>query len=406
MISHSTYSKPILLAGNGVRAAGAVEMLHEFVNRSNIPVLTTMNGVDLAQGDIHIGFIGTHGNRVANMILRECDLIISIGARLGIRQVGQYAKNFAPKADLIRCDIDEYELSRNIKDDEKKLQIDAKDFLGMLLSAETGDFTGWKNQCLEAKRILEDYDKQPGNYAVEKIASFLPANAVVSVDVGMHQCWCAQSLVLKGSKGRIHISGGYGTMGCGLPYAIGSSISMGKAASYCITGDGGFQMNIQELETVQRERLPIKIFILNNRVLGKISETQHLEHNDRFANTAAAGGYTVPNFQKISEAYGIKAAALKSYQELDRYRAWIGDNEPCVLDISLPENSRLTPKIKFETSEIRPELQGPVSERVKSILRREHSVTLKLSPRMGVQVNANQKAGGLQEVFYNEKGNC
>ena len=116
LIFRSTYSKPVLLAGNGVRSAGATDMLHEFAHRTNIPVLTTMNGVDLAQDDLHIGFIGTHGNRIANMILNECDLIVSIGARLGIRQVGRTAKMFAPKADLVRCDIDEYELSRNIKD--------------------------------------------------------------------------------------------------------------------------------------------------------------------------------------------------------------------------------------------------------------------------------------------------
>ena len=370
MIFRSTYSKPILLVGNGVRTAGAVEMVHEFARKTNIPILTTMNGVDLAQDDLHIGFIGTHGNRVANMILNECDLIISVGARLGIRQVGRYTKNFAPKADLVRCDIDEYELSRNIKENEKKYQTDARDFMRMLLAEDVGDYSEWKKQCIEAKTILEAFDKQPGNYAVEKIASMLPENPVVSVDVGMNQCWCAQSLVLKGDKGRIHISGGYGTMGCGLPYAIGSCIAMNNQRVYCITGDGGFQMNIQELETVKRENLPIKIFILNNRVLGKISETQHFDNNDRYANTTASSGYSVPSFRKISEAYGIKAAELSSYEDLDDYSSWIEDDEPCLLDISLPEESLLTPKIKFETSTIRPQIDDAVTRKVKEILGR------------------------------------
>lgn len=370
MIFRSTYNKPILLVGNGVRSANAVEMVHDFAKKTNVPVLTTMNGVDLAQDDLHIGFIGTHGNRIANMILNECDLIISVGARLGIRQVGRTAKKFAPKADLIRCDIDEYELSRNIKEDEKKYHTDACDFMRILLSESVPDYSVWKSQCLEAKDILANYDKQPGNFAVEKIASLLPANPIVSVDVGMHQCWCAQSLVLKGHKGRIHISGGYGTMGCALPYAIGSSISMGHSISYCIAGDGGFQMNIQELETVNRENLPIKIFILNNRVLGKISETQHLEHNDRYANTTAGSGYTVPDFSKVAKAYGIKAVKLESFEELSKYADWITDNEPCVFDIPLPENSLLTPKIKFETQKIRPELDESVVAKVERILRR------------------------------------
>lgn len=371
MIFRSTYSKPILLVGNGVRTSGAVDMVHEFVRRTNIPLLTTMNGVDLAQDDLHMGFIGTHGNRIANMILNECDLIISVGARLGIRQVGRTASKFAPKADLVRCDIDEYELSRNIKEDEKKFHTDARDFMRMLMEEDVNDFSAWKAQCMEAKRILEDYDKQPGNYAVEKIASLLPRDPVVSVDVGMHQCWCAQSLVLKGYNGRIHISGGYGTMGCGLPYAIGSSISMGGRKSYCITGDGGFQMNIQELETVKRENLPVKIFILNNRVLGKISETQHFDNDDRFAATTEESGYTVPDFCRIAEAYGIRGIKLGSYDELDEYTGWIEDDKSCLFDIPLPQDSLLTPKIKFETQKIRPEIDNAVGNRVNRILRKK-----------------------------------
>lgn len=368
MIFHSTYSKPILLLGNGVRQSGALQMAHEFIRKTNIPVLTTMNGVDLAQDDIHIGFIGTHGNRVANLILDECDLVISIGARLGIRQVGRDAKTFAPMADLVRCDIDEYELSRDIKYNEKKFHTDARDFIRILLEENVCDFSEWKARCFEAKSFLSKYDIQPGNKAVMKISSMLPENPIVAVDVGMHQCWCAQSLHLKGDKGRIHIGGGYGAMGCGLPYAIGSSISINNGKVYCICGDGGFQMNIQELETVKREQLPIKIFILNNRVLGKISETQHFNHGDRFAATALRGGYTVPNFQKISEAYGIKATTISSYEELSNYKDWFYDNDPCLFDISLPEESFLTPKIKFETGIMSPKLDDDILLKVKNIL--------------------------------------
>lgn len=370
MIFRSTYSKPILLVGNGIRTADAVDMIHEFARKTNIPVLTTMNGVDLAQDDLHIGFIGTHGNRVANMILNECDLIVSVGARLGIRQVGQCTEKFAPNADLVRCDIDEYELSRNIKLNEKKYHTDARDFMRMIMEENVPDYSGWKAQCMEAKNYLSAFDQQPGNRAVAKISSFLPENPNVSVDVGMNQCWSAQSLHLKGYKGRIHISGGYGTMGCGLPFAIGSCIAEGKKPVYCIAGDGGFQMNIQEFETVHRENLPIKIFILNNRVLGKISETQHFYHGDRFAATAVSGGYTVPNFEKIAEAYGVRAVTLNSYEDLDQYKEWFTDNEPCVFDILLPEESFLTPKIKFETGLISPRLDDDVFKKAKDILSR------------------------------------
>lgn len=370
MIFKPCYKKPILLVGNGVRTSGAVEMVHEFVKKTNIPLLTTMNGVDLAPDGLHIGFIGTHGNRIANMIIRECDLIVSVGARLSLRQVGRFKAGFAPQAHLVRADIDESELSRNIKANEDKFHTDARDFMRIVLNEQVDDFKSWKQQCMEAKSILDDFDKQPGNCAVEKIGSLLPPNANVSVDVGMHQCWCAQSLVLKGYKGRIHISGGYGTMGCGLPFAIGSSIAIKNKTVFCITGDGGFQMNIQELETVRRENLPVKIFILNNRVLGKISETQHFNHDNRFACTAISGGYTVPEFVKIAEAYGIKAAKLVSYDELNCYKEWIEDKEPCLFDIPLPEDSLLTPKIKWETSKISPAIPEEVVEKVKAILER------------------------------------
>ena len=368
MIFQSKYKKPILLVGNGVRSADAVSMVHKFVKRTHIPLLTTMNGVDIAQDDLHIGFIGTHGNRIANMILRECDLIVSVGARLSLRQVGRYTANFAPQADLVRADIDEYELSRNIKTDEKKYQTDARDFMRMLLDEDVPDYSKWQGQCMKAKAILDDFDKQPGNYAIERIGSHLPPDPIVTVDVGMNQCWCAQSLVLKGYEGRIHISGGYGTMGCGLPYAIGSSIAVRNGLVYCISGDGGMQMNIQELETIKREKLPVKIFVLNNKVLGKISETQHLSHGDRFANTAESGGYTVPDFKKIAEAYGIKGAKIDTLSDLDQYHSWFTDSDPCLLDIALPENSFLTPKIKWETGKISPEIPTDITSSVVELL--------------------------------------
>ena len=370
MIFPSIFNKPILLVGNGVRSAGADQIIIEFAQKYNIPILTTMMGVDLAQDKEHIGFIGTHGNRIANMILDECDLIISVGARLGLRQVGRNTDRFAPQAFLIRADIDQYELSRNIKNGEKKVQIDAKDFMKMLLNENIGDYSSWKKQCFKAKRILDNYDKVDGNLAIEKISSLLPKNPIIAVDVGQNQCWCAQSLHLKGYKGRILIGGGYGTMGCGIPYAIGASIFNKNSIVYCITGDGGIQMNIQELETIVREQLPIKIFVLNNKVLGKISETQHKNHNDRYAQTTKSSGYSVPDFQKIAQAYGIRSATLDNYNCFDKYVEWMTDNKACLLNIHLPEQSYLIPKIKWETCNIEPELNNDIIDKVKNILRK------------------------------------
>ena len=368
MIFHTTSRKPILLVGNGVRSADAGELVYKFIEKTHIPVLTTMNAVDLVQDNYRIGFIGTYGNRAANMILNECDLVISVGARLGLRQIGHKKQLFAQKAKLIRVDCDQYELGRQIKDDEEKYHLDAKLFLELLIKEEIPDYKTWWDSCHEVKRLLDSVDDTEGNKLILKISEMLPHDPVVAVDVGQNECWSAQSLQLKGIKGRIFIGGGYGAMGCGLPFAIGSSISRRRGLTFCITGDGGLQMNIQELETVKREKLPIKILVVNNKELGKISEIQHVSYNDKFAQTTAESGYTVPDFTKVAEAYGIKAATLSSSKELDNYKDWLSDDQPCLLNIMLPSLTLLIPKIKWETCTIKPDINVDLKEKVEKIL--------------------------------------
>lgn len=368
MIFHSTSKKPVLIVGNGARAAGISELLYEFIEKTHIPVLTTMNTVDMIQDKYRIGFIGTYGNRVSNMILSECDLIISIGARLGLRQIGNKKALFAPKAKLIRCDVDQYELGRQIKPDEEQYNFDALYFMKKLLSEDIPNYTDWWNRCHQAKELLDGYDDTEGNKLIKKIGELLPENPLVTVDIGQNVCWTAQSLALKGTKGRIIIGGSYGAMGVGLPYAIGASISAGNATTFCITGDGGLQMNIQELETVRREKLPIKILVVNNQELGKISEIQHGSYGDRFCITTQDSGYTVPDFEKIATAYDIKAATIESYHELDKYKDWLADDEPCLLNIMLSPLTLLIPKIKWETCTIEPKLDEYTLKKVNTIL--------------------------------------
>lgn len=368
MIFHMTSKKPVLIVGNGARAAGISELIYTFMKHTHIPVLATMNTVDMIQDEYRIGFIGTYGNRVANMILNEADLVISVGARLGLRQIGHVKELFAPKAKLIRCDVDQYELARQIKEDEEKYNLDAKYFMEQLMTENIPDYTDWWNRCMEVKKLLDDYDDTEGNKLMKKISAFLPENSIVTVDIGQTVCWAAQSLQLRGIKGRIIIGGSYGAMGVGLPYAIGASISENNGITYCITGDGGLQMNIQELETVRRENLPVKIFVVNNQELGKISEIQHGSYHDRFYTTTAESGYTVPDFVKIANAYGIKAARLESYEELEHYKEWLVDDAPCLLNIMLTPGTLLIPKIKWETSTIKPDLDKDVLAQVNAFI--------------------------------------
>ena len=368
MIFHTTSKKPILMIGSGARESGASEIIYQLIDKIHIPVLTSLNAVDMIQDKDRIGFIGTYGNRAANMIVAECDLIIAVGIRLGLRQIGNRPNLFAPNASLIRADIDPAELSRQIKNDEEKYLIDAKDFVLKLLEEDIPCYQEWQEKCFKLRDYLEGRDDELGNLAVKKLGALLPKDPVVTVDIGQAMCWTAQSLRLKGRNGRILIGGSYGAMGVGLPYAIGASIYKGKGKVFCITGDGGLQMNIQELEVVARESLPIKVIVFNNHALGKISEVQDKACDGRFAQTTEFSGYSVPAFEKIANAYNIKAVTLPSYEVLDQYIDWFEDEEPCLIDITMPWNTRLIPKIEFNTMEVMPKLEGHVmSEAIKII---------------------------------------
>lgn len=368
MIFHTTSKKPVLLIGNGTRESGALDLIYELFGKTKIPVLTSINTVDMVCEENRIGFIGTYGHRISNLILAECDLVIAVGIRLGLRQIGHNKELFAPKAKLIRADIDQFELSRQIKENEEKYLIDASDFIRRLLDEKIQSYADWFDRCKRAASLLDGVDDTLGNKVIKKIGKLLPSEPIVTVDIGQNMCWVAQSLTLKGRKGRILIGGSYGAMGVGLPYAIGACFANNKSAVFCITGDGGLQMNIQELEAVSSEHLPVKIIVINNHELGKISEIQEKSYESRFAQTTEESGYSVPNFKNIAEAYGIKATAIDSLNDLEKYENWFYDNEPCLIDLTIPRSTKLIPKIEFNSMEVYPEINNSILMKVKSII--------------------------------------
>ena len=351
-----------------MRAAGALPALESLRRRTRIPVLTSMSAVDLVQDEAWLGFIGAYGSRISHLLLESCDVVVAVGIRLGLRQTGRSPERFAAQAHLIRADVDGSELTRTLHADEGHYLMDARQFIELLLAEDLPDCRAWLDRCRQAAALLEQLDITDGNRAAALLGRMLPDNALVCVDVGQHQCWCAQSLRLRGGQGRMLHSCGYGTMGCALPFAIGASLAAGRRPVCCICGDGGLQMNIQELQCVHREGLPIKIVVLNNHALGKIAEIQAKSRPSRFAQTTAESGYTAPDFTHIARAYGIRSMRLDCYDELEGCREWLHDEQPCLIDVPLPEDTLLLPKADFVTGRVQPDAPQELLARCRALL--------------------------------------
>lgn len=339
--------RPVLLLGNGVKIAGAVELSRKIVRALDIPVVTTMMAVDVTSDEMtSYGFVGAYGSRSANFLVAKADLVISLGARMDVRQVGAKRSQFAPGAKIIRVDIDPGELQYKVHDDEIALcgnVISALKALEQIASAEQLDYSPWRKVCNKIESSLKKIDKSMPNEWMKQVARCLPENALVTADVGQNQVWTAQSLTLEG-KQKICFSGGHGAMGFSLPAAIGCALATRKAV-YSINGDGGFQMNLQELQTIVREKLPVKIVLFNNKSLGMIRHFQEMYFQNNYVQTVSKGGYTVPDFGAIAVAYGITYMRVDDPGKLkpDMFT----DGKAGLIEIELDENTYVFPKIEF-----------------------------------------------------------
>lgn len=336
---------PVFLIGAGVKAAGCEGRIREAVRRLGVPVISSMIAFDVMQDDPHYyGFIGAYGARVANFIAAKSDLIISVGSRMDIRQVGFYRERFAPNAKVIRFDVDSGELDYPVHADETQFCMDMESTAGVLEAVEGGrDYLPWISVCDEIRGLLSEIDKDKMGGLIEKIGEGIPGEAVITTDVGQNQVWVAQSLKVKPGQ-RVLFSGGHGAMGYSLPAAIGAYYGSGKKPVYCITGDGGMQMNIQELQFIARERLPVKIIVLNNDALGMIRHFQEMYFDRRYFQTKPEGGYTAPNFARIAQAYGIRGRRIEAGKMADyAFR----DDGPELLEILINEDTYVFPKLEF-----------------------------------------------------------
>ena len=326
--------KPLIIAGAGILKAHAYEELKEFVEKTNIPVAMTLLGLGSFSGnhELALGMIGMHGTTYANYAANEADLIIAAGMRFDDRVTGNPQK-FVPNAKIIHIDIDPAEIGKNklidvpIVGDLKSVLADLNEKVPKASHDEwLKQIKKWKKEYSLIYRKTEDDILIPQEILSE-IDKITKGNIIVATDVGQHQMWAAQYLTFNNPYS-ILTSGGAGTMGFGLPAAIGAQVANPDKKVLAIVGDGGFQMTFQELMLIKEYKLPVKIFIINNSYLGMVRQWQELFHEKRYSSVDLSYN---PDFIKIGEAYGIKSIQLTNKKDLKKHLKKILESDEAVL---------------------------------------------------------------------------
>jgi acetolactate synthase I/II/III large subunit len=345
----SQAKRPVILAGAGVLHANASQELRQYAEQQKIPVIHTLLGLGGFPADhpLFLGMAGMHGTYTANMALYECDLLINIGARFDDRVTGNL-NCFAPKATVAHIDIDPAEIGKNVP---TKIPIvsDAKEALKELILQEgrPADTDEWLAQLAEWKKGFPlVYKNEPGTMKPQKLIEMIyeltDGEAIVTTDVGQHQMWTAQYYKFN-QPNRWVTSGGLGTMGFGLPAAIGAQLADRQATVVSIVGDGGFQMTLQELSVIQELKLPIKVVIVNNQSLGMVRQWQQLFYEKRYSHSLIPNQ---PDFVKLAEAYNIKGLRAKTEAEAVRVlQQAFSLHEPILLDIHVAADENVYPMV-------------------------------------------------------------
>ncbi len=340
--------RPVIMAGHGVVLSGAEEPLMQIAEKMDIPVSTTLLGKG-GFPDTHelsIGMPGMHGTAYANKAFSGSDLIIAIGARWDDRITG-VPENFCPNARKIHFDIDPVEIGKIIPVDCSVIG-DAKASLEALLPLlEPGDTGRWNKQVNRWKREFPLKYRKEGKlraqHIIEELAAMAGPEAIACTDVGQHQMWSAH--FVKSVKGRNWLtSGGAGTMGFGLPAAIGAQLARPEATVFTVVGDGSFQMTLCELATAAINKLPIKILITNNRYLGMVRQWQHMFYENRLTGVDLEGN---PDFMKLASAYGIKGFRVKRSSDVRKtLKAALAWNDgPCIIEAVVEQHDNVFPMV-------------------------------------------------------------
>jgi acetolactate synthase-1/2/3 large subunit len=348
--------RPVALIGAGVKLSGAITDLRRLLDDLNVPAFATVHGLGAVDpaAPYYLGMVGMHGTRAANMALHETDLLLVFGARLDDRVTGDPTR-FAPNAKIVHFEIDPAQLDR-VRQCELPIIGDlAKTipaFHKKVIGAKLPEWTEWRAlACGEDRAELDPRGlAQPTIRFLDELFSRLPENSVVIADVGQHQMWAAQRYRSDAPRGFI-TSGGLGAMGFALPAAVGVQLSKPDTTVLCVSGDGGFQMNIQELATVRRLNLPIKMVIVDNKYLGMVRQWQQLFYQRNYAETDLSDN---PDFVEIAKAYRINAdrlneAAMEEFpvaqQTGDALERFLRSREPELLVFDCAPEANVYPMV-------------------------------------------------------------
>ena len=350
--------RPLLLAGHGVKLAGATNEFLKLAEQHQVPLTTSWNADDIVSfdHDLFIGRPGAFASRGVNFAIQNADLLISIGSRLPFMITGYNSKDFARNARVVMVDIDQTELDKSCLNIFSKVRSDANDFLVALNQQLSKDqFQApqeWVKHCQNWKQkypvILPEYKDHQGSinsyHFIDLLSDLLQANDVIVTDMGLSFVGTHQAFRTKTGQ-KLMTNSGFAPMGWGLPAAVGACIANGNKQTICLSGEGGLMMNIQELATMMHHKLPIKLFIYNNGGYLTIKQTQQLGFNGRLMGSDESSGISFPDFVKVAEAHGIPSIRLDSHLNLkDNIQNFLEDDGMGICELMLDHEQDQCPK--------------------------------------------------------------
>lgn len=349
--------RPLVIAGHGIRLSKQEETFYKLIEKLQIPVVTTFNGFDLMEDEnpLYIGRIGTIGQRAANFALQNADLVLCLGTRNNIRQASYNWENFAKNAFKVIVDIDEAELKKPTIKPDLAINADLKDFLPSLEKSTSNlNFDEkWLVFCqkLKSKYSLENFHEYEQNDVIDayifsnELTKAMSENDIMVMGNGS-ACVCTfQTAIVKKGQ-RFILNSGDASMGYDLPAAIGACIAGNGRNTVCLTGDGSIMMNLQELQTIKHNKLPIKIFVISNEGYASIKNTQKNFFNGHMTGSGEDSGVSVPDFIKIGEAFGLKTARINNPSEISsKLREVLDSKEAVVCDVRVKSDYGFAPKL-------------------------------------------------------------